>query len=377
MSLAWKFFGSYLVVAAIGLLVLAISTAFVAPATFSAQMEHMDSMRGMGHDHMMGGMTGDPASIQALNQELKASFRQAVNSALFKAGIAAILAAGVVSWLVSQQVTRPLRQVAAASHHIAEGHFEQRIPLRRKDELGELIGSFNDMATRLAETETLRQQLIADVSHELKTPLASIKGYMEGLQDGVIAPTPETFEIIHHEADRLQRLVHDLQELSRVEAGAFHLDRRPADASPLVTAVAARLSPQYADKNVTLSADPQPALPKVLIDPDRVEQVLTNLLGNALQYTPPGGLVTVHLTPIDSMLRVSVQDSGMGLAAEDLTRVFQRFYRVDKSRARRSGGSGIGLTIARHLTEAHGGQIWAESPGPGQGSTFHFTLPLA
>jgi histidine kinase len=229
----------------------------------------------------------------------------------------------------------------------------------------------------LAETETMRQQLIADVSHELKTPLASIKGYMEGLQDGVIAATPETFEIIHHEADRLQRLVYDLQELSRVEAGAFHLDRHLTDAAPLVSAVAARLSPQYADKNVTLVSDPPSALPKVLADQDRVEQVLTNLLGNALQYTPTGGRVKVCLTPVDSMLRVSVQDTGMGLTSEDLTRIFQRFYRVDKSRSRRSGGSGIGLTIARHLVEAHGGQIWAESPGPGQGSTFYFTLPLA
>lgn len=375
MSLAWKFFGSYLVVVAIGLLVLAISTAFVAPATFSAQMEHMSSMgEGMGHDHMMG---GPATTVQAVNQELKANFRKAVNSALLKAGIAAILAAGAASWLVSQQITRPLRQVAAASHHIAEGHFERRIPLRRKDELGELVGSFNDMAARLAATESMRQQLIADVSHELKTPLASIKGYMEGLQDGVIAPTPETFEIIHHEADRLQRLVHDLQELSRVEAGAFQLDRHATDAAPLVKAVAARLAPQYADKNVTLVADPPPLLPKLLADQDRVEQVLTNLLGNALQYTPSGGSVTVHLTPVDSMLRFSVQDTGVGLTAEDLTRVFQRFYRVDKSRARRSGGSGIGLTIARYLVEAHGGQIWAESAGPDQGSTFHFTLPLA
>jgi signal transduction histidine kinase len=378
MSLAWKFFGSYLVVVAIGLLVLAVSTAFVAPAAFSAQMEHMSSMgEGMGHNHMMGGAAANQATLQTIDQELKANFRKAVNSALLKAGIAAILAAGAVSWLVSQQVTRPLRQVAAASHHIAEGHFEQRIPQRRKDELGELIGSFNHMAARLAETETMRQQLIADVSHELKTPLASIKGYMEGLQDGVIAATPETFEIIHHEADRLQRLVYDLQELSRVEAGAFHLDRHPADLGPVVSAVAARLSPQYADKNVTLVSDPPSALPKVLADQDRVEQVLTNLLGNALQYTPTGGCVKVSLTPIDSMLRVSVQDTGLGLTSEDLTRIFQRFYRVDKSRSRRSGGSGIGLTIARHLVEAHGGQIWVESPGPGQGSTFYFMLPLA
>jgi signal transduction histidine kinase len=233
------------------------------------------------------------------------------------------------------------------------------------------------MAASLARTETMRQQLIADVSHELKTPLASIKGYMEGLQDGVIPATPETFQLVRREADRLQRLVYDLQEPSRAEAGAVPLTVQPHVPAELVSTVIARLQPQFAEKNVTLTADVPVDLPAVGADADRIEQVLTNLLGNALQYTPDGGAVTVTARSSGDGVEFSVQDTGLGLRPDDLTRIFQRFYRVDKSRSRASGGSGIGLTIARHIIEAHSGRIWAESPGPHQGSTFYFTLPTA
>jgi two-component system sensor histidine kinase BaeS len=294
-----------------------------------------------------------------------------------KAGIAAIVAAGVVSWIVTQRIMRPIRTIAEASQQIAEGHYEQRITRTSRDELGGMVDSFNRMAASLAGTESMRQQLIADVSHELKTPLASIKGYMEGLQDGVIPATPETFQLVHREADRLQRLVHDLQELSRAEAGVVPLAVQPHVPAELVSTVIARLQPQFAEKNVTLTADVPVDLPAVGADADRIEQVLTNLLGNALQYTPDGGAVTVTARSSGDGVEFSVQDTGLGLRPDDLTRIFQRFYRVDKSRSRASGGSGIGLTIARHIIEAHSGRIWAESPGPHQGSTFYFTLPTA
>jgi histidine kinase len=193
----------------------------------------------------------------------------------------------------------------------------------------------------------------------------------------VIAPTPETFQLVHREADRMQRLVYDLQELSRAEAVSSQLERRPCEPRDLVQAVTARLLPQFADKGINLECDIPERLPQVRADADRVEQVLTNLVGNALQYTASGGRVKILAVRFDSFIQFSVRDTGLGLTPDDLTKVFQRFYRVDKSRARASGGSGIGLTIAQHLVEAHGGQIWAESPGPNQGSTFSFTLPLA
>lgn len=378
MSLVWKFFLSYLAVLAVGLGVLSVSTAYVAPENFSRSMDMMMGGRESGNTGgmMMGGNQSMNGNTQVTNDDLKASFRRAVDNALWKAGIAAILAAGIVSGLVSLSIIRPLRRVVKASQHIAEGHYDQRLAARENDELGELARSFNRMAEALAVTETMRRQLIGDVSHELKTPLASIKGYMEGLQDGVIAPTPETFQLVHHEADRLQRLVYDLQELSRAEAVSSQLELRPCDPRDLVQTVTARLLPQFADKGIVLDCDMPDRLPEVKADADRIEQVLTNLVGNALQYTSSGGQVTIKVARFDAVIRFSVQDTGIGLTPDDLTKVFQRFYRVDKSRARSSGGSGIGLTIAQQLVEAHGGQIWAESPGLNQGSTFSFTLPV-
>jgi histidine kinase len=387
MSLVWKFFISYVVVVAIGLLVLSLSVAYVAPSSFSQSVEHMmmgarahagEDAGEMGHAGPGGMMAGGilVGSTSITNDELDASFRSAVNSALWKAAGAAILAAGIVSGIGSLYILRPLRRVAGASQHIAEGHYDQRLPVSSRDELGDLVENFNRMAETLAENETMRRQLIGDVSHELKTPLASIKGYMEGLEDGVIAPTAETFRLVHQEADRLQRLVYDLQELSRSEVVSSTLDLHPADPGKLIAAVVDRLQPQFADKGITLAVEVPPVLPSVPVDADRIEQVLTNLLGNALQYTPAGGQVAVRAASHGAALRVSVQDSGVGLAPGDLAKVFQRFYRVDKSRSRASGGSGIGLTIAKHIVDAHGGRIWAESDGPDQGSMFIFTLPL-
>ena len=390
MSLVWKFLLSYLVVLAVGVTVLSLSTAYAAPENFTRSMGMMmgdmsgDWMEGdtwMGPNMSGGMMTQGPrgmtGNLPVTSEELNASFRQAVNDALWKAGIAATLAAGVVSGLLSLYIIRPLRRVAKASQHIAEGHYGQRLMTGGKDELGELIGSFNRMAEALADTETMRRQLIGDVSHELNTPLASIKGYMEGLQDGVIAPTAETFQLVQREADRLQRLVHDLQELSRAEAVSSQLEPSPSNPGELVQRVMAQLQPQFADKGIELTCDVSSQLPLVRADADRVGQVLTNLVGNALQYTPPGGRVTITAACVGSTVQFSVGDTGFGLSPDDLSKVFQRFYRVDKSRSRASGGSGVGLTIARHIVEAHGGEIWAESLGLGQGSTFCFTLPLA
>lgn len=321
MSLLWKFFISYLAVVAVGLFVLSISTAYVAPTTFSRSVDYMMMGNGVhtqenetGHAAQGGMMMNDSmwlnGNTQVTNAALKASFRQAVNSALWKAGIAATLAAGLISGLVSLYIIRPLRRVAKASQHIAEGHYDQRLTASAHDEIGELARSFNRMAEALAETETMRRQLIGDVSHELKTPLASIKGYMEGLQDGVIAPTSETFQLVHREADRLQRLVHDLQELSRAEVVSTQLDPCPCDPGDLIQGVTARLQPQFVDKGIQLECAVPAHLPKVKADADRVGQVLTNLVGNALQYTPAGGKVTIKTVRVDSLIQFSVQDTG-------------------------------------------------------------------
>jgi signal transduction histidine kinase len=195
--------------------------------------------------------------------------------------------------------------------------------------------------------------------------------------DGVIDPEPATFLGVQREVARLQRLVGDLEQLSRAEAGQISLHRQPAAPAELISAAAVRLQPQFEDKGVALSVDLPGVLPVIDVDGERITQVLLNLLGNALQYTPAGGRVAVQAGVQRDAVLVAVRDDGIGIAEDDLLHIFERFYRVDKSRSRAGGGSGIGLTIARHLVEAHGGQIWAESPGVGRGSTFTFSLPLA
>jgi histidine kinase len=233
------------------------------------------------------------------------------------------------------------------------------------------------MAHTLAETEKRRRQLIGDVAHELRTPLSSIKTVMEGLQDGVLALEPTTFLNIQREVSRLQRLVHDLEELSRAEAGQIHLEFEAVNPATFIRAAIERLQVQFDDKGISSRLELADELPLVRVDVARMTQVFLNLLGNALQYTPTGGQVAVSAWANSNNVIVTVQDSGIGIPAEHLQHVFERFYRVDKSRSRSGGGSGIGLTISKYLVEMQNGRITAASSGPGQGSTFTVTLPRA
>ena len=245
------------------------------------------------------------------------------------------------------------------------------------DELGRLALSFNRMAAALQRTETMRSQLIGNVAHELRTPLTTIKGYVEGLMDGVLPAETDVYDRIYREADRLQRLVFDLQELSRLEERVVSLDLRPVSVTDLIRDVADRLAAQFEGKGIALEVDLPVDLPEILGDRDRLDQVLTNLLGNALQYTPGGRRVVVQGRYEGRHVRITVVDEGIGIAQEHLPHLFERFYRVDRSRSRIGGGTGIGLTIAKHLVEAHGGEIAASSPGLDRGSTFSFTVPIA
>jgi signal transduction histidine kinase len=305
------------------------------------------------------------------------NFRNTFNEALVVAVLAASVVALAVSYVFSRNILSPVRVMTNASQRIAEGHYDERVEIRGDDELHQLAGSFNKMAEQLEQVETMRRRLIGDVAHELRTPLTAIKGSAEALMDGVLPASAETYSQIHAEAERLSRLVDDLQELSRVESRAAQLNIHPADSTALIQTVSKRLRHQFDEKQValTLNLPHDPIL--VLADEDRILQVLTNLMGNALQYTPPNGTVTVSIERDKNEVRISVRDTGFGIPAEHLNHIFDRFYRVDKSRSRAHGGSGIGLTIAKHLVEAHGGRIWAESAGENKGSAFIFTLPLA
>ncbi|HEX6035994.1 MAG TPA: ATP-binding protein, partial [Anaerolineales bacterium] len=304
-------------------------------------------------------------------------FRASFNEALIYASLAATMVAVLLSVYLSRSVIAPVSAMSAATQRIADGRYDERVQVQGEDELAQLGIRFNQMAEKLDQVEAMRRRLIGDVSHELRTPLTAIKGSMEGLIDGVLPATEETYQQIHAEADRLNRLVDDLQELSRVEARAYKLDLRPSDLRAVLQTVTKRLASQFEAKHIVLDLALAPDLPRVLADEGRLVQVLTNLLGNALQYTAENGRVSIRAQRTGPHLLVSVQDTGLGILPEHLPHVFDRFYRADASRSRRAGGgSGIGLTIARALVEAHGGRIWAESKGEGQGSTFTFTLPV-
>lgn len=279
--------------------------------------------------------------------------------------------------LVRQGIIRPIQQMKQASLHIADGNYHSRLPAYSSIELNELAQSFNRMATHLEDIETQRVALIANVAHELRTPLNNIRITMEGLIDEVFIPDTETFLNIQREVSRLQRLVYQLEKLSQAEGGQIPINKQSINYCQLIQTVCNRLEVQYDSKGVNLGYDCNSSMPNILLDSDHITQVLINLLGNALQYTPADGKVTVHIHQNDNQIITKIQDTGIGLDASELTRIFERFYRVDKSRARSSGGNGIGLTIAQHLIFAHDGTIRAESSGRDDGSAFIFTLPVS
>jgi two-component system sensor histidine kinase BaeS len=365
---------SYLAIIVVGVTVLIIASQFILPTSFN---RHMTGMMGMTNDGIGMGMGGQGFGGSDQMAQLYVDFRASFNEALTYAALAAMIVAIALSLFFSRSVIAPVRAMSLASQRIADGRYDERVRVNGTDELAQLALYFNQMAEKLNQIETMRRRLIGDVSHELRTPLTAIKGSMEGLMDGVLPATNETYQQIHTEADRLNRLVDDLQELSRVEARAYQLDIRPVDVSTLARTVTKRLAPHSESKRITLDLELAPDLARILADEDRAVQVLTNLTGNALQYTPEGGRITISAKRIDNEVQISVSDTGVGIPPEHLSHIFDRFYRVDKSRSRQSGGgSGIGLTIARALVEAHGGRIWAESAGEGQGSTFGFTIPV-
>jgi len=365
--LATKFFISYLIVILIGIVVLITATEFIVPSAFDRHMAEMTALMG--------------PSASELENDLFVNFNNAVNESLLFSALAAFIAAVIVSLFVSRQVVAPVRRIMVASQHIAEGHYKERVHIPGNpdkadmDELAQLSQSFNQMTLALEKAETLRKQLIGDIAHELRTPLSTIKGSMEGLIDGVLPAGKDTYFQVHQEAERLQRLVDDLQDLNRVESGAIRLERESTSIKGLIENTTKRLSRQFEEKGVSLELDIPDSIPQVSVDPDRIGQVFINLIGNSLQYTPIGGSVLISGEEQNNQVLINISDTGIGLSADNISKIFTRFYRVDKSRSRAGGGSGIGLTIAKHLVESHGGEIGAESEGLGKGSTFWVLLP--
>ncbi|MBI3746305.1 MAG: HAMP domain-containing protein [Chloroflexi bacterium] len=348
------------VVIVVGGATLFLTVDLVAPGAFDAAMGHAMNGTG-GMDEMMGGL-------------VRAAFQDAVRTSLLLAVLAASVSAVVVSLALSTRLSKPISRLAQASRRIAAGRYAERVQMTSEDEIGELARSFNLMAASLETTERRRLELVGDVAHELRTPLATLDGYLEGLEDGVIQPREETWTLLRRETARMARLVNDLQELWRAEAKQLPLTIEPVDVGAVAAAAADRFSALASERAVELRLDTPPA-PSALADRERLAQVLDNLLSNAVRYTAEGTTITIGVQGDREWVTLSVADQGPGLTEEQLAKVFERFYRIDPSRSRALGGSGIGLAIAKALVGLMDGRIWAESEGLERGATFRVALP--
>ncbi len=339
------------------------STAF----EFGRYLEHtgsMGSMMGPG----MRGMMGLPET----------DFLTSVRNSLWIAGGLVVAISAALALLLSRQITSPIRRLSTAASWVARGDMSQRVEAKSKDEVGTLTATFNSMVDSLQKNQDTRRSLMADLAHEMSTPLAVMQSNLEGMMDGVVEPSAANISSLHEEALLLSRLVRDLRTLAQAESGRLELKLAPADLGEVIGSAANAMRQEASRKGITLSMDLPPGLPWAMVDSDRVCQVLGNLLTNAFRYTSEGGKVSIRVMNVGmdegrQGLLVSVSDTGQGIEAEDLPRVFDRYFQGAQNKEKRTG-SGIGLALVKGLVEAHGGKVWAEST-PGIGSTFFFTLP--
>ncbi len=295
----------------------------------------------------------------------------AVNTSMLIALAATLVSSTLIAVVMSRRTLRSVGELRAGTGRLAAGHYDTRIDRPGEAELAELADDINHLAATLSETEQRRAALIGDVAHEMRTPLTTISGTLEGYDDGLFTAT-ELSSTVHVEVDRLHRLASDLASVSRAEEGRLDLDRHVSDLDEVVTTVVDRLRPRFVAADVTLTHQATGPLP-ARFDRERMVQVVSNLLTNALAYTPAGGSVEVRTSTTEAAVHVSVTDTGRGLERPDLERVFERFYRVHRDD--HSGGTGIGLTISRAIVHAHGGELTATSAGHDRGTTFALTLP--
>ncbi|MGA2158180.1 MAG: ATP-binding protein [Dehalococcoidia bacterium] len=290
--------------------------------------------------------------------------------------ILAVIVAILLTIAISRPILAPIRALTLAAHKLGKGDFAQRVKIADKSEIGELATTFNSMAHDLQRDEQLRKDMIADIAHELRSPLTNVRGYLEAIRDDVMKPDNSTVNSIYDETMLLSRLIDDLQELSLAETGEMKLYYEIEDVGALIDQAVAAVRARASDKDLSIATQLEAGLPSVNIDFLRIKQVLLNLLQNAIVHTHAGGSITIGAARKEGMVEINVTDTGEGIPAEELENIFERFHRVDKSRSRQTGGTGLGLTIAKSLVEAHKGTISVQSQ-PGKGSRFSFTLPVA
>lgn len=306
------------------------------------------------------------------------AYRYATAIAVGIALAAAVLTALVVTWYVSRRLQRSLADVSSAAAQVADGHYDVRVdPPRLGADFDALASAFNTMAARLESVETTRRRLLGDLAHEIRTPVSVLDAYMEAFEDGVRELDADTTALLRDQTARLVRFSDDVAALTRAEEGQESITAAPVPAEPLISSATAAAADRCAAKGISLKSSVPQGLPPIWGDPVRLGQVLGNLIDNAIRHTPAGGRITVAATVDRERMTITVADTGDGIAAEHLDHVFERFYRVDAARERTRGGSGIGLSIAKAIVDAHGGRITVRSDGPGAGATFAISLPLA
>lgn len=357
---------AFLLAAVMGVALVALLVNKYISSDFSAFTRRMESMWQMMGGDMMGGTI-------SFAQEA-ADFSKNLEQTLWIAGLFGAALAIVLGYLFTRQIVAPLDRVTTAARRVAEGDLTQRVKTSGSGELAELGKSFNQMATTLSRDQRLRQNMIADIAHELRTPLSILQGNVEAMLDGVLDTNTENLNSLHQETKLLSRLIDDLRTLSLAEAGQLKFYPEAIDMREVSSQVIDGFQTQFATKNLKVSLEATEDMPLAWVDSDRTAQVIRNLVSNAFNYTPEGGSITLRLTPGREGITVSVIDTGTGIPADDLPHVFNRLYRVDRSRTRSTGGSGLGLAIVKQLVEDQGGRVWVESQ-PGQGATFSFLVP--
>jgi two-component system sensor histidine kinase BaeS len=363
-SLRWRLVLVTVLAAWISVALVGVAAARFTAARFDAFVRHMPQLSAQGRQ-MMRSMMGSPEQ----------RFLDDVRRAIWFAAVIGLGVAAVAGTVTARRITAPLQDLAVGARRIGRGDLSLDVPVTGTDEIAEVARTFNTMAADLRRAEDSRRELLADIAHELGTPLAVLQANLEGMLDGVIEVTPSRLTSLHAQTDVLTRLVRDLRDLALLREGALRLDRRPVDLVLLTREIVETVQAAADEKGVTLrAAGADPVV--VLADHERIAQVLHNLLSNALRHTGRGGAVRITVAAEGADGRVEVADTGTGIPASEQPYVFDRFHRVDRSRSRTTGGAGLGLAIVKQLVEAHGGRVWVRSQ-EGQGSTFGFALPLA
>ena len=315
-----------------------------------------------------------PTTRLATLNQIAARFTRQINLALVWGGLIALGISVGLGYFLSMRLTSQLEELTNAIQSVAAGELSSKVPVETNDEVGRLAAAFNQMSDELERSRELRRQMTADIAHELRTPLSIILGRAETLAEGMLEPSPQIYRVIYQEARRINRLVEDLRLLSLTDAGELKLERRPASIEILLASCAETFSEPASRKNINININLDQCPSEVILDPDRIKQVLDNLVSNAIRYTPESGSITLMAAGGERSVEMSVSNTGPGIPPEDLPYVFDRFYRGDKSRQRDEGGSGLGLAIAKSLVKAHGGDIHVSSQ-PGEGAVFSFWLP--